>query len=156
MHVPIKMDYAVRALVDLALHGEDRPVRASEIALRAKVPAQYLAQLMHNLSRRDIVKSQRGPQGGHSLAVDPYEVTLSAVLDALGGMDPPVACLDDDASCVCLPSCAQREVWREVDEAVNRILDRTTVGQLVDRTRALQARQKMMNAADRTEVAALR
>ena len=65
MHVPIKMDYAVRALVDLALHGEDRPVRASEIALRAMVPAQYLAQVMHNLSRSDIVKSQRGPQGGH-------------------------------------------------------------------------------------------
>lgn len=155
MHVPIKMDYAVRALVDLALHGEDRPVRASEIALRAMVPAQYLAQVMHNLSRSDIVKSQRGPQGGHTLAVDPYEVTLSAVLEALGGMDPPVVCLDDYAACACLPSCAQREVWREVDEAVYRILDRTTVGHLVDRTRALQAQQKMMNAGERIEVVAL-
>ena len=155
MHVPIKMDYAVRALVDLALHGEDRPVRASEIAQRAMIPAQYLAQVMYSLSRSDIVKSQRGPQGGHSLAVDPCDVTLSAVLEAMGGMDPPVMCLDDDAACACLPSCAQREVWREVDEAVYRILDRTTVGQLVDRTRALQARQRMMNAGERIEVAAL-
>ena len=155
MHVPIKMDYAVRALVDLALHGEGGPVRASDIALRAIIPAPYLAQVMNSLSRSDIVKSQRGPQGGHSLAIDPYEVSLSAVLEAVGGMDPPVACLDDDSACACFPSCAQREVWREVDEAVYRILDRTTVGQLVDRTRALQARQKMMDAAKRIEVAAL-
>ena len=70
-------------------------------------------------------------------------------------MDPPVACLDDDTACACFPSCAQREVWREVDEAVYRILDRTTVGQLVDRTRAIQARQKMMNEGKRIEVAAL-
>ena len=76
-------------------------------------------------------------------------------MEALGGMDPPVACLDDDAACACIVSCAQREVWREVDEAVYRILDRTTVGQLVDRTRDLQARQKMMNAGERIEVVAL-
>ena len=155
MHVPIKMDYAVRALVDLALYGDDRPVRASEIALRAMIPAPYLAQVMHSLSRNDIVRSQRGPQGGHSLSIDPYEVTLSAVLEAMGGMDPPVACLDDDTACACFPSCAQREVWREVDEAVYRILDRTTVGQLVDRTREIQSRQKMMNEGKRIEVAAL-
>ena len=155
MHVPIKMDYAVRALVDLALHGEGGPVRASDIALRAIIPAPYLAQVMNSLSRSDIVKSQRGPQGGHSLAIDPYEVSLSAVLEAVGGMDPPVACLGDDLACACFLSCAQREVWREVDKAVYRILDRTTVGQLVDRTRALQARQKMMDAAKRIEVAAL-
>ncbi len=155
MHVPIKMDYAVRALVDLALHGKDGPVRASEISRRAMVPGPYLAQVMRSLSRKEIVKSRRGPQGGHSLYGDPYEVTLSAVLDALGGMDPPVACLDDDTACACIPSCAQREVWREVDEAVHRILERTTVGQLMDRTRAIQARQNLTTAGKIIKVAAV-
>ena len=155
MHVPIKMDYAVRALVDLALHGEDGPVIASEVAGRAMIPAPYLAQVLHSLSRSGLIKSQRGPQGGHSLAGDPYEVTLSAVLVALGGMDTPVACLDDAAACAHVPSCAQREVWREVDEAVYRILDKTTVGHLVDRTRAIRAEQRDLTSGKRIKVAAV-
>jgi Rrf2 family protein len=106
------------------------------------IPAPYLAQVMHSLGQSGIVKSQRGPQGGHSLARDPYEVTLSAVLVALGGMDTPVACLGDTAACAHVPSCAQREVWRDVDEAVYQILDKVTVGQLVDRTRAIRAEQR--------------
>ena len=141
MHVPVKVDYGVRALVDLAIHGADGPVRASDIAGRTNIPAPYLAQVLHSLSQKSLVKSQRGPQGGHSLDADPHTVSLSAVLEALGGMDTPVACLGDAAICAHVPSCAQREVWQEVDRAVYRILDETTVGHLVDRTRAIQAQR---------------
>lgn len=134
MHIPIKVDYGVRALVDIAMHSDGRPVRASEIASRAMIPEPYLAQVLHALSKSGIVKSQRGPLGGHSLAKKPSEIRLSKIMATLGSSETPVACLDDINSCIHVPACAQREVWRNVAEAVFNILDSTTIEDLVKRT----------------------
>ena len=139
MHIPIKVDYGVRALVDLAMHRRESPVRAREIASRTVIPEPYLAQVLHALGKAGMVKSQRGPQGGHTLAVDPDEIRLSAVMECLGSPDNLVACLDDLTACVCVPSCAQREVWQEVELAVYRILDSRTIGDLVHRSYAMLA-----------------
>ena len=141
MHVPIKVDYGVRALVDLAMHGQNGPVRAADIARRTMIPAPFLAQVLHNLSKKNLVKSQRGPQGGHTLASDPHKVSLNSVMEALVGVDTSVGCLDDIGMCAHVPSCAQREIWREVDQAVFRIMSSTTVGQLVERTLKMQTAQ---------------
>lgn len=142
MHIPIKVDYGVRALVDLATHAEDEPVRASEIARRAAVPEPYLAQVLHTLNKRGLIRSLRGPQGGHALAMDASEIRLSTVMAGLGGTENLIGCLDDVSMCIHVPSCAQREVWRSVDEAVNKILDSTTIADLVERTRAIESTRR--------------
>lgn len=134
MYIPIKVDYGVRALVDLALNGADGPVRASEIAARAAIPEQYLAQVLHALSKSGFTRSQRGPHGGHFLAKAPSEIRLSGVMASLGGSETPVACLADNAICIHSQCCAQQEVWRAVAEAVFAILDSTTIEDLVKRT----------------------
>lgn len=134
MYIPIKVDYGVRALVDLALNGADGPVRASEIAGRAAIPEQYLAQVLHSLSKSGFTRSQRGPHGGHFLAKAPSEIRLSGVMASLGGSETPVACLADNAICIHSQCCAQQEVWRAVAEAVFAILDSTTIEDLVNRT----------------------
>ena len=134
MYIPIKVDYGVRALVDLALNGADGPVRASEIAGRAAIPEQYLAQVLHALSKSGFTRSQRGPHGGHFLAKAPSEIRLSGVMTSLGGSETPVACLADNAICIHSQCCAQQEVWRAVAEAVFKILDSTTIEDLVKRT----------------------
>ena len=87
MHIPIKVDYGVRALVDLALHVEDQPIRASEIAGRTLIPEPYLAQVMHALGKGGMVRSQRGPLGGHALAMEPKDIRLSMVMDCLGSTE---------------------------------------------------------------------
>ena len=151
MHVPIKVDYGVRALVDLAMHGQNGPIRAADIARRTMIPAPFLAQVLHNLSRKNLVKSQRGPQGGHTLAGDPHKISLNSVMEALVGVDTSVGCLDDISMCAHVPSCAQREIWQEVDRAVFQIMSSTTVGQLVDRTRKMQT-AKMKLVSDKKPV----
>ena len=138
MHIPIKVDYGVRALVDLAMNGDGGPVRASEIAGRTSIPEPYLAQVLHGLSKNGIIKSLRGPQGGHLLAKAPSEIRLSKVMACLGGTETPVACLEDYTSCIHVPVCAQREVWRNVAETVFRILDSTSIQDLVNRTRSFR------------------
>lgn len=136
MHIPIKVDYGVRALVHLAIYGKSGPMRASEIASRTNIPEQYLAQVLHSLGRNGIIKSVRGPQGGHSLGKEPAEIRLSKVMSCLGASETPVACLENMNSCIHVPACAQREVWRNVAEAVFKILDSTTIEDLVNRTPA--------------------
>ena len=147
MHIPIKVDYGVRALVDLALHVEDQPIRASEIAGRTLIPEPYLAQVMHALGKGGMVRSQRGPLGGHALAMDPEDIRLSMVMDCLGSTENLVACLDNPALCVHVPLCAQKEVWQSVELAVFNILDSKTIGDLVSRGRALAANATQSGAA---------
>ena len=139
MHIPIKVDYGVRALVDLAQHAQDGPIRAAEIAGRTAIPEPYLAQVLHALSKSGVVRSYRGPLGGHALAKPSSEIRLSAVMASLGGTETMVGCLDDTTACVHVPACAQREVWRSVEEAIHSILDSTSIADLVERTRAIQA-----------------
>ena len=134
MYIPIKVDYGVRALVDLALNGDEGPVRASEIAKRTVIPEQYLAQVLHSLNKSGFTSSQRGPRGGHFLAMEPSEIRLSSVMKSLGGVEAPVACLADNSVCIHSPCCAQREVWRTVAQAVFDILYSTTIEDLVNST----------------------
>ncbi len=139
MHIPIKVDYGVRALVDIALHSEGGPVQAAQIARRMAIPEPYLAQVLRALRKQNMLHSQRGPQGGHSLAMEPSEIRLSDVMACLAGAETLVACLDDAEVCVHAPACAQREVWRDVARAVYDILGSTSIADLVARTREIDA-----------------
>ena len=139
MHIPMKVDYGVRALVDIAQHSDGGPVRAAQIAKRMAIPEPYLAQVLRALRKRRILHSQRGPQGGHSLAMEPSEIRLSDVMECLAGPETLIACLDDAATCVHAPACAQREVWSDVAQAVYDILRATSIADLVARTREIDA-----------------
>ena len=136
MHVPIKVDYGVRALIDIAMYGEDGSfVRAADTSRRAVIPQPYLAQVLHTMKNFGLVSSTRGPGGGHSLAIPADQIRLSSVVDCLDSSENLVECLDNTGFCVHCPDCAQREVWRSVEDAVFGILDSITIDQLVERTK---------------------
>lgn len=78
-------EYALRAVVDLSYH-HGRSRTAKQIAQATRVPAQYLAKVLQDLHRNDIVRSQRGLGGGFSLAREPQRIT---VFDVLNAVDPP-------------------------------------------------------------------
>jgi Rrf2 family protein len=133
MHVPVQVDYGVRALVDLAQHSDETVVRASEIARRQGIPEQYLARVLHSLQRHGLTKAQRGPLGGHSLARQPSEITMGAVMSYLGGQVALVACLDDAGNCEQSSCCGQQSVWREAEAAMWKVLNETTIADVVQR-----------------------
>ena len=86
-----------------------------------------------------LVRSQRGRFGGHTLAMEPGDISLSSVMESLGPSENLVPCLNDPKACIHVPACAQREVWQEVELAVDRILSSRTIGDLVDRSHAILA-----------------
>ena len=133
MRVPMKVDYGVRALVELASHYGDKPIQTAEIASRQSIPEAYLDQLLTTLHKFGFIRSRRGPLGGHILAMDPGEINLGRVVETLDGNTPALDCLSDPYECSLSHTCAQREIWRSVDEAVHGVLSSTSVADLAYR-----------------------
>ena len=137
MHVPIKVDYAVRALVDLAQQADSAPVRAAAVAQRQGIPEAYLERLLSTLNKQGLVSSQRGPQGGHVLGRDAAGIDLRSVMEALGDTVSTVSCIEEPDICAHSGACGQRDIWRDVEDAVNEILARTSIADLAERTPAV-------------------
>jgi Rrf2 family protein len=136
MRIPMKVDYGVRALVDLALQSEPgKPVRTTDIAGRQSIPEPYLDQVLTTLNKFGFIRSRRGPQGGHVLARPASEITLNQVVTTLEGRSAPLDCIDDMSECTLAPACAQRSIWKDVEEAVHQVLTTTSVGDLAERQR---------------------
>ena len=132
MRVPMKVDYGVRALVDLAQQGSERPIRTTEIANRQHIPEPYLDQVLTNLNKFGFIRSRRGPRGGHLLARQPAEITLSDVVAALEGRTSPLDCITDADDCLLSGSCTQRDIWSGVEDAIQKVLTATTILQLAN------------------------
>jgi len=131
MRISTKGDYGVRALIELSHHYGEGPIQSAEIAARQRIPEPYLDQLLTTLRKAGFIRSVRGPQGGHALLLRPEEIRLSDVIRSLEGSLSPVSHLHDEGY-----QCrAAHEVWHEVEEATERILDGVTIGDLAQRER---------------------
>ncbi len=139
MKIPMRVDYGVRALVELALHYGEGPIQTAEIAAKQGIPEAYLDQLMASLNKFGFVSSRRGPRGGHSLALPPGEINLSMVMSNLDANSSPIDCLTNPLDCVLSDSCAQQEVWISVEEAIREVLSNITLADLADRQLSLAA-----------------
>ncbi|CAI8018007.1 HTH-type transcriptional regulator IscR [Geodia barretti] len=139
MKIPMKVDYGVRALVELAMHHGNGPVPTSEIASKQGIPESYLVQLMSTLNHCGYVQSRRGPQGGHSLAMDPSDINLHMIMTTLDGNSSPLDCLTYVSDCIFADSCAQQEIWKSVEEAIESVLANITLEHLARRQEYLSA-----------------
>ena len=137
MKIPMKVDYGVRALVELALHHGEGHIQTSVIAYKQGIPEAYLDQLMTSLNKFGFVASRRGPQGGHSLAMDPKDIDLNMVMQSLDSSNSPLDCLINPHDCALSHSCAQQEVWKTVESAIRDVLTNITVADLAERQASL-------------------
>ena len=134
MRVPMKVDYGVRALVDLATHqavNGSATVATAVIAQRQQIPKQYLDRILLSLKKAGMIASSRGPRGGYRLSKDPHNVTVTMVMEALGDSPTaPVDCIAAPDCCSLSGACAQREVGRSVEAAIDDILNSVTIGSM--------------------------
>jgi Rrf2 family protein len=129
MRVSSRADYGVRALFELALRAGQGPVHSKEIANRQGIPEAYLHQVLGALSRAGLIKSTRGPLGGHELTTSPAEISLFAILTALDGVDQKPHPHPDGLGA----SDVVHEIWHDLQEQSERILRPVTLQTLVDR-----------------------
>lgn len=129
MRLSVRGDYGTRAVLDLARHYGEGLIQNSDIAARQAIPEPYLHQILLALRKAGIVRSVRGPRGGHTLARPPEELTLADVMEALEG---PIGqdCAEEVSGCAQRDLCAVRTVWQGVNKATKRILSAASLAQL--------------------------
>ncbi len=128
-----KADYALRAMLDLALHTPPgRLARTAEIARRTGAPAKFLETILGELRRARLVESRRGPDGGHRLARSASQVSAGEIWRAIDGpfslAERGAARRRGDG-----PSRALAGLWTEVEWAVARTVDQVTLDDLMRR-----------------------
>ena len=136
MKVSTKGRYALRMLVDLAERRSSGYVPLKDIAARQEISQKYLEQIIQILNRSDLLRVNRGAQGGYMLAKPPAQVTVGEVLRLTEGTLSPVDCVDYGAgACPRSARCPTRPIWQGLARVVNEYLDGITLQDLVDQNR---------------------
>ena len=132
MRLSSKGDYGIRALVDLAQHQGQGPIPSTEIAARQGIPESLVGQVLGALRLGGFVRSVRGAQGGHELAMQPAAIRMDAVVKSLEGNISVGACLDSP-NLDCSGSAGQLRMWEDVRDAIVDVLHDRTLADLAER-----------------------
>ncbi len=131
MKISTKGRYALRLMLDLALHENQDPVPLKDVAARQDISLKYLEQIISILQKAGFVRSLRGPQGGYYLAKAPADYTVGSILRLIEGDLCPVACLEDTPNkCPRKETCVTLRLWTELDEAIKGVIDKYTLADL--------------------------
>jgi Rrf2 family transcriptional regulator, iron-sulfur cluster assembly transcription factor len=139
MRLTTKGRFAVTAMMDLALRGDDGPVALAGISERQKISLSYLEQLFGKLRRYKLVDSVRGPGGGYCIA-RPLE--LVTVADIIRAVDEPLDATQCGGRENCLDEhrCMTHDLWSTLNARMYDYLSSVTLAELVERQRAKEAK----------------
>ena len=141
MKISTKGRYALRMLLDLAEHQNGSFVALKDIAERQKISKKYLEQIVPVFNKSDILRTNRGFQGGYQLARTPDKYTVGEILRLTEGSLSPVACLDHNPiKCERSGECATLPMWQGLYRVINEYLDSITLQDLLN-----QQKEKYMN-----------
>jgi Rrf2 family protein len=127
-----KARYALHALIVLARHGDDEPMLIADIAEEANAPRKFLEQILLELKKRGIVKSQRGRQGGYLLGRPAERISFADVIRVSDGPLALAPCVSVTAyqrcdDCVDEKICALRKVLMKARDATADVLEASTI-----------------------------
>jgi Rrf2 family cysteine metabolism transcriptional repressor len=140
-----KGEYASRAMLELSLHYEDKPLHIRDISKAQDIPQRFLEQILLQLKRAGYLRSRKGPDGGYHLSKSPADINVAEVIRVMDGPLAPIDCVSVSAHEVCPheDSCGLRWLWKEVRDSVAQILERTTFEELARKTKKARiAREK--------------
>lgn len=127
MKVTYKGDYALKAVLDLALHYDKKLVTTHEIAQRIDAPIKFLEQVLAELKKGGFIESRRGKVGGYSLSRDPSKITVGEVIRFVDGPIEPISCVSAGyTNCADLRKCVFKKIWHQVADATADIIDNVT------------------------------
>ena len=130
MNISVKAEYALQAIFDLAAQTPGEPVKIADIARRQQIPQKFLELILASLKQAGFVESRRGAEGGYRLARGATKITVGEVLRYV----------DERKKARRGATTAFRDLWKQVDDAVDAVLDTTTFADLVRRWRESQTR----------------
>ncbi len=139
MKITKKGEYAMRALVDLALNYKKGLRQIHDIVREEAIPEKFLEQILIMLKNAGFIRSRRGVGGGYFLSKSPDEISLGDVIRLIDGPLTPLECASTDhINCPKEITCGIRSVMLDVARATTEILDRVTLADVCNRTRGMK------------------
>jgi len=132
VRISVKVDYAVRAMVQLAAVSSEEPVKADTIARAQDIPLKFLLGILSDLKRAHLLRSQRGAEGGYWLAKPAKEITVADVIRAVEG---PLAAIRGEApEDVVFSGSAESlgRLWVAVRASLRTVLENVTLADLAE------------------------
>lgn len=122
-----KARYAVMAMVDLVVHGDEKPVKLADIAARQEIPLAYLEQIFARLRQNGLVRSVKGPGGGYHL--ESPRIRLSTVIEAADESMKMTRCESHTAGgCMATRArCLTHDLWEGLGERIYDYFDNITL-----------------------------
>ena len=139
-----KAKYGLKAVLSLAADPRIQPVVVAELARREAIPRKFLEQILLELKHRGLLQSRRGKGGGYQLTRPADRLSVGEIIRALDGPIAPIPCVSLTAYVKCdecgdEDTCGVRMVMKEVHAATARILDSTTVADVIRSMEAARA-----------------
>ena len=131
MKLSTRSRYGTRLMIDIARYSNLGPVRIHDIAKRQDISVKYLEQLIIPLKKAEMIKSMRGPKGGHLLGKPKEKITVGGIVRVLEKDTGLVPCVETVDVCDMSDSCITRNLWLKATAAVYEILDAVTLSDLV-------------------------
>ena len=136
MHITYKGDYALKTVLDLALHYGNGVVTIHDLAKRIDAPIKFLEQILLDLKKGGFVESRRGKVGGYLLSKAPSRIKLGEVVRFIDGPIEPIACVEKKYSgCKDVYKCIFKRIWQDVAEAISNIIDKITFEDLANQAK---------------------
>ena len=129
MQISRKVDYALRAVIDLRGHTGE-PSSLAAISARQGVPRKFLEKIVQDLARAGVVRSKRGPTGGYMLCRPPGEITFREIIEAVDGPIALNVCVGERSDCALTSTCGMLSVWQEGQRRVMELFDKTRLADL--------------------------
>jgi Rrf2 family protein len=133
MKISTRARYGIRAIIDIAIYGIDRPVMAKDIVSRQHISKKYLEQILTSLKEKGFIRTIRGSRGGYMLAKSPESITLKEVIESLEGPIELVDCVGSMRGCPLSDDCFARDIWKEISDAIEAKLKGMTLKDIVTR-----------------------
>jgi Rrf2 family protein len=130
MRISAKVDYAVRAAVELAASDDEKPVKAERIANAQEIPLNFLENILGELRHAGIVRSHRGAEGGFRLAKRAADITVADIIRAVEGPLASVRGGPPEDIAYIGPAEELLRVWIAVRANLRKVVERVTVADI--------------------------
>ena len=131
MRISAKVDYAVRAMCEIAAHRADVPLKAEQIASAQDIPLSFLENILVDLRRAGFVRSLRGQVGGYRMAKPAPEITIADVIRAVEGPLADVRGMRPESLAFTGSATSLRDVWLATRVGLRRVLERVSIADVV-------------------------
>jgi Rrf2 family protein len=131
VRISAKVDYAVRAMCELAAHTGDAPLKAEQIASAQEIPLSFLENILVDLRRAGFVRSLRGQDGGYRMAKPASAITIADVIRAVEGPLADVRGMRPESLTFTGSAVPLRDVWLATRVSLRRVLEQVSIADVV-------------------------